>query len=84
MVFVAKAYHGIQNPSTPKCGYTAGDCTEDLNLNACKSDASTCSLFAAANRNLNKCGNKRANYLRIEYYCVPCNFFYSIDFIAVV
>ena len=72
MVFITRSYHGIQNQAAGKCGFTPGDCTEDLTINACKSNASTCALFASNSKSLNKCGNKRANYLRIEYQCVPC------------
>ena len=33
---------------------------------------STCSISAGASRNISKCGNKIANYLNIQYFCVPC------------
>ena len=49
-----------------------GDCIEELTITACKSDSNICMIFASASRTLNKCSGKKANYLHIEYYCVPC------------
>lgn len=74
MVFIVEAFHGIQRPGASKCGYVAGDCTEELTINACESDQNTCSLFANSKRKLSNCQNKLASYLHIEYYCVPCKF----------
>ena len=73
MIFVVDSYHGVQaSSSSGSCGFQPGDCTEELTINVCKSDSSTCNLFASSNRKLNKCGGIKANYLRVEYRCVPC------------
>ncbi len=50
---------------------SAGDCTQDITLSTCSFNKTTCDL-SATNRPLSSCGGKPANYLRLEYYCVPC------------
>ena len=72
MVFLVESFYGIQAPGSSKCGYTAGDCTQELTINACKSDETKCDLSADNNRKLTNCQSKTANYLHVEYYCVPC------------
>ncbi len=72
MVFIVESYYGIQNKGSSKCGYTAGDCTQELTINVCKSDENKCTISAGINRKLSNCQSKSANYLHVEYYCVPC------------
>ena len=52
--------------------FRSGDCTKFLSTLAdtCN-DKPSCRYFLTANNVLSDCGNVKADYVQVEYYCIP-------------
>ena len=54
--------------------YSQGDCYEEVSVSAsaaCSSTLNSCVVTSSANKVLGKCGDKKAEYFQIKYFCVP-------------